>query len=995
MRLTAIKSVITWIALLCSGAALTATALAQSNAPLRGQVADESGAVIPGAHVTLVAADGKKRSVLTNANGEFTVTNVAPGLYTLRVEAKGFQSYSAEGLRLPLAAPLKITLAVAPVAAETEVKAEVPGTSVEPDQNLNAIVLDEQMIMDLLPDDESEMQDFLTALAGPAAGGASGGQGGVQFYVDGFPGGRLPPKESILQIRINQNPFSAEYARPGLGRIEIITKPGSETWHGSFGLGLRNSALDARNAFALTRPNLDQRHYSFSLSGPIIKKRLSFFLNGDQRRLNRDDIINARTLGGSLIANVPEYTQNRFFGLRLGATLTQKNTFNIGYNFHESEGVNNGGGFTLRERGSSNTNRNHTVTLAETYLINARLIHESRARLQFEESTSRANTSGVAINVLDAFSGGGAPCCPNDSKQFQLNFQDYLTSTLKKHTVRGGFQLEYERDRNYNANNFNGTFTFSSLDQYAAVIAGAHVDPNDPASPLVRPTQFTVNIGNPLIRYGQYEASWFVQDDYRMRQNLTLSFGLRHEFQNHLPDKLNFAPRFSLAWSPFKNNKTTVRTGGGIFFTRLNANLYANTLIYDGVTQQSIVIRNPPWPDPFAGNPTVEVRNTIKRVLDPTLLAPYTINFTSSIEHQFPKGITASVTHIYTRGVHFFRSRNINAPLPDTGVRPDPTQGNIYNLESSANSRYQGFMFRVDRRFSRTFALFTNYTLSWTKSDADSPQSLPADSYNLRSEWGPAFTDQRHFLFIGGSLTLPHAVRLTPFIQVASGRPFNITTGTDDNRDTVINDRPAGIHRNSDLPASLYGLIPNRCIAGCAPGGTPVLLGDFLLTHYPNGVSAVGPGQFNVNLSVSKTFGFGKRGSSQLAQNGAGPQPDGAPEGLDQAGGDAGQGGPAGGRGGRGGAGAGGRGGGGRGGFGGGGFGGGGRGGFGGGRGGRGGVGTNESSRFNVQISAQITNLLNHVNPGQYSGVLASPFFGRSNSAGPARHIDFNLRFSF
>lgn len=989
------------VIILCGFLALSSAVCAQSTAPLRGQILDDNGAVISGARVTLVGADGKKRNTTANANGEFTLPNLLPGTYTLNVEFKGFESYTEENLQVPAVSPSKITLTVAALKAETTVTADNSGINVEPDQNMSAIVLDEKMIMDLLPDNEDEMLEFLQALAGPAAGGASGGQGGAQIYIDGFPGGRLPPRESILQIRINQNPLSAEYAHPGAGRIEIITKPGTEQWHSSVGFNFRNSALDARNATALTTPDLFSRRYSFTLSGPIIKKRMSFFFNGEERAVDSDNIVNAIGLNGPIVLNTPSTNENRFLGLRVGVMLDKRNSLNFGYNYHQFERVNNGGGFTLPDRGMTTDNTNHTFTISETFVVNSRLIHETRMRWQHEINTAVARTPGVAINVLDAFNSGGATCCPSSSSQDQFDFQDYLTFTLKKHTLRGGFQLAYSNNRDSSANNFNGTYTFSSLDQYRSVLAGAHVDPADPTSPLVRPTQFTINVGNPLFRYNQYEASFFVQDDIRLLPSLTLSAGLRYEFQSHLQDKLNFAPRLGVAWTPAKDKKTVIRTGGGIFFNRLNGSLYENTVRFDGEQLQSIVIRNPIFDllNPLAANPgaTVDSSREIIRRLDPTLQAPYTIYFQSSVEHQFPWGIFGSLTHIYARGVHFFRTRNINAPLPDTLVRPDPTEGNIYELESIANSRYNGFMFRGDRRFGRNLAMFVNYTLSWTNSDADGPQSLPANSYDLHPEWGPAFTDRRHFLNITGSITLPHGFRLTPFILASSGGPFNIQTGQDDNLDTVINDRPAGINRNSDLSASLYPLIPNRCISNCGPGQTPVLLRDFLETNYPNGVRAINPGSFNVNLSVSKTFTFGK-GGSRMMQNGPGPQQDSSQaEGQDQPGPDSqGPGSQAGNQGGRGagsgrggaGAGPGGRGGGGFGGRGGGGF---------GGRGG-GGRGTNnasEGARYNVQISAQFTNLLNHVNPGPFSGVLTSPFFGLSSTAGAARHVDFSFRFSF
>jgi Carboxypeptidase regulatory-like domain len=906
---------------------IAASALsAQTVVSLRGHVVDELGAIIPGARATLIAADGKMRNAIANASGDFSIPRLPPGVYTLTVEFKGFRAYIKDGLQIPTDAPLKIVMTIAPVNAETDVKAETGGVSVEPDQNLSAIVLDERMIMDLLPDNEDDMHDFLLALAGPAAGG------GGQFYIDGFPNGRLPPREAILQIRINQNPFSAEYARPGAGRIEIITRPGNEQWRGSLGFGFSNSAFNARRANATTRPDLDQRRYTFTLSGPLIARKMSFFFNGENRTVNSENTINARTLDGPFIANAPSLIENRFFGLRTGYTINLKNTLNVGFNYQRSRRESNGGDFTLPERGATSGATNQTLTISETYLISPRLIHEIRLRYQHEVSGQTAKTQAVAINVPDAFNGGGDPCCPNKTRQDQLDFQDYLTFSYKKHSLRGGFQFEYENNRDLSASNFNGAYIFSSLDQYRAVVNNDH---------LARPTQFTINRGDPFVRHTQARSSWFVQDDIRLSQSLTVSAGLRHEFQNHLQDKINFAPRFGVAWSPFINRKTTVRTGGGVFFERLTGNLFENTLRYDGVTQRSVIIRNPSFipnftpamPDPVSGESQLEVRNNIKRLLDPKLHAPYTINFMTSVERQFSRGFVVSVTHNYMRGAHLFRTRNINAPLPDTNTRPDPAQGNLYQLEPSASSRYNGFSFRLDRRFNRSFSVITNYTLSWTNNDADSAQSLPANNYDLRAEWARAGVDRRHSLLITGPVSLKYGVYLTPFIQAHSGAPFNITTGQDDNRDTAINDRPAGILRNSDLPASLYGRLPAICAQNCGPGQTPVLLAQFLAANFPNGVRAVGSRNFTTNLSVSKAFRFGHR-AVQTARNRQGDQ------------------------------------------------------------GGPGGNG-NESNRFNLQFSAQITNLLNHVNPGPFTGVLTSPFFNRSNRVGPARSIEFNVRFGF
>jgi hypothetical protein len=941
---------------------------AQNAVVLRGQVLDELGAVVPGAKVTIISTDGKPRSVLSDGNGEFTVHDLLPGAYTLTVEFQGFQPHIENDLRLPLAiSTLKITLKIAAVSIETDVKAEAAGVSVEPDQNPDALVLDEDFI-ETLPDNEEDLREYLEMMAGPGAGGARGGQGRAQFLVDGFRGGRLPPREAILQIRINQNPFSAEYSHPGAGRVEIITKPGNNNWRGGAGLGLFNSALNARNAFAVVKPGLDQKRYSFNLSGPIIRKKMSFFANVERRGLDGSGTVRAQTLEGLFIANVPAPNESSSLSLRTDYLINQKNTFNFSYSRQSSssrnrEFLSRGGvsNFILPERGSDLESTNHTMRLGEVFLINSSLIHETRLQLQHNRRELRALTQGRAINVLDAFQGGGATCCPNRAREFSAEWQDYLTYTRRKHTVKGGIQIEYNSRRDFNASNFNGAYIFSSLDQYRRVLNGERVDPTNPESALARPAQFTINQGDPLIEYNRYEASWFIQDDVRVNQALTLSFGLRHEFQSQLTDAINFAPRLGVAWSPFKDRKTVIRAGGGIFFDRLTANLYDNVLRYDGLRQRSIIIRNPSYPDPFADNPVIDVQRMIKRTLDPNLKAPYVIDFNISVERQLPSGFVSSISYTWTKGVHQFRARNINAPLPETNARPDPAQGNLYQTEASAQSKHQRLWFRLDRRFSRTFSLFSSYTLSRTDSDADSPLALPANNYYLRPEWSRAATDRRHFIYLGGNATLPWRIRLTPYVNIASGLPFNITTGFDENRDTVINDRPLDIRRNADLSASLYSQLPDRCLSGCKIGGTPVSLRDFLTTNFPNGVWAEGPGLFNFNLSLSKSFGFGEnRGAasrdnkqSRVARNEASGGRVGKRESKGAGKIASGKGSNA------------------------------------------AGSVEREASRFNFTISAQITNLLNHVNFGQYSGVLTSPFFGRANSAGPPRQIEINLRFNF
>jgi hypothetical protein len=1035
--------------------ALTSIALAQ-NSTLRGLVLDERGDAIPNAEVTLKAKDGKERKAKSGISGDFSIPNVPAGTYSLSSAYQGFQPFLLNELKVPYSGVVSVKMAIAAVEVITDVSANSASVSTEPDQNMNAIALGDKEIENL-PDNEDDLRDFLNAMAG---GGVNGE--GANILVDGFSGGRLPPKEAIARIVFNQNPYSAEYSNAGFGRVEIITKPGYGEWRGSGSFGYRNSALDARNSFALTKPPLAQQRYDFFMGGPLLKKKLStsvFFNRQDTDGSNPTvaKILNNNLAEVPFVDNVPSTTITTFVGGRADYLINKSNTLNVNYNFRKSEVTNTefasrfGGGFgfgfggggvfggggggggggaaggssnnMLAERGSNRDNSNHNLRLTETWIINSKMIHEARLQYQRDRSNQTANTIGLAINVLDSFSSGGSPCCPNISDSDSIEYQDYLTVTLKKHTIKGGVQFENQTYHDVSGGNFNGTYTFSSLAQYGAALRALSdptapqcnpLAPSNPESAVPNPcaTQFTINRGNTLLDYSMFRGAWFITDDFRLKPSLTLSYGLRHEFQTHLADKLNFAPRAGIAWSPFKNRKTTIRGGIGIFFDRLNNGSYENTLRFNGVTQESFIIRNAIFnpnnlPIPTAGQQNSS-RGQTTRILDPDLKAPTSYNVSVSVEQQLPKNLVGTFTYFQDRGVHQFRTRNINAPYPDPTnpavlITPNPLGGIIYQFESSARSVTNRMDFGLQRRMGK-FTAFGRYSLGWMNNDSG---GVPANNYDLRAEWGRSNGDRRHNGFIGSFMNLPHGFRLNMTVNASSGAPFNITTGFDENRDGSVNDRPAGLGRNADLTPNFYSqrlfdrpiCIPGTstkfsgtsvvCVNSSGAVSNQISLREFLTKFYPNGVTAQGPGNFGVMASLSKTIGFGHRNNgSQANQNGAS--------------GEDGQ--AAGGRGGRGGAGGRGGGGGGGGRGGGGGGGGGGRGGGPGGMvmmGGPGGGGPmgfgggSESSRYNVTFTFNVTNLLNRVNYGQYSGTLGTPFFGLPSSSAPARQMDFNVRFSF
>jgi hypothetical protein len=682
----------------------------------------------------------------------------------------------------------------------------------------------------------------------------------------------------------------------------------------------------------------------------------------------------AITPEGQISANVPTATENLFLGVRADYLLNGRNSFNAGYNHWAGRitnrefaprfsiiiffrgslmGVGNGlsgfgagcmpggGDNLLPERGSDCNNSNHTLRLAETWVVNSQIVHEARLQYRREHTQLQAKNDGAAINALNSFSGGGSTCCPSDSRGDGVEYQDYLTYSHKKHTIKAGGQFRYENIRDLNATNFNGTYTFSNLDQYINALNAAN-------GAQARAEQFTINRGDPLVKFDNYVVAWFAQDDFRVRPNLTLSIGLRHEVQSHLDDKVDFAPRLGLAWSPHWSRGTVIRAGGGVFYDRLSANLYGYTQRFDGVRGQSFVIRDAPFPDPFIGDSNVEARSIKKYVFAPDLRAPYTLSFNGAVERQLPYGSIGSLTYVYNKSAHLYRTRAVNAPLPGADSRAYMTASSHYLIESSAKSEFNGLIFRLNRMLSRRLTFFSSYTLSWARDNVDGPLSAPADSNDLHAEWGRASSDRRHSFFLSGFVNLPYGLRLNTSINASSGAPFNITTGRDDNGDLALSDRPPGVGRNADLPSKLYSSLPDAliCMPGktpifspterrllCNPGGEPqAQLRDFLAAQFPNGVRAIGPGSFNVSTSFSKTFHLGKSAGPKNQDGSAGMAP-------------AGDGG--------------------------------------------------ESSRYSLDMSVNVMNMFNRVNFGQYGGVLATPFFGRPSSAGPARQLDFNLRFNF
>lgn len=918
---------------------------AQQNGSISGQVQDALGDVVAGATVTVTDASGKERTTTTGRTGEFSVTGLTPGRYKVTVFASNFALY--DNTEVDVTAGRRTELSVLLVVETVEEVVDIDtGNEVSTDaaNNLSATVLKQDEI-DALPDDPDELEAALQALAGAGAGPDGG-----QIYIDGFTGGRMPPKEAIREIRINQNPFSAEYDRLGFGRIEILTRPGSDSFRGSVSVNLRDSRLDSRNPFAANKAPAQTRSFRGNISGPVQKGKSSFFFDMSYSDEDSSRIINAQLLDPSL--NVYNYTEDvevpstRWsLSPRFDYQIGQNHTLQFRYNFSSRSAENQGvGDLTLLSRASDSKNVGHEFRFTETSILSPKTINETRFSLDFDRRDQEGDNSIPSISVGSAFSGGGAQIGLSFNRSNRWELQNYTTTSFgdaSQHAVKFGVRLRGVSISDRSESGYGGSFSFTNIDQYRDAILG-----------LAIPTSFSINTGSPEQSVSQTELGLFVTDDWRVNPALTLSFGLRYENQTNISDSLNFAPRFSFALAPAtlmgKTPKTVIRGGVGVFYSRFGENQTLQAKRFNGVNQMSLsasIFEPDPVLQPialqilqqpiFTLNGVTNVPTAAEvlallpysstvRVVAPDLQAPYMYQWTAGVERQLPFNSSMSVFYIGSRTLHVLRARNINAPICpdqidcDTAPRPFPDSGPITQFESSGINNQNRLMVTLRSSIARRFTVFGNYGYGFTKSDADGTGSFPAYSYDLTDEYGRSSGDIRHTFNLGGNISLPWDFSLRPMITANSGSPYNLIRGEDTNRDGINNERPT------------FGEVAARCT-------------ELGLTHSfcdvsgfdPNAIVprnfADGPKFFSVNLGVSKNFGFGKRAEPSGRQ--------GVPGGGGWGG--------VGGRGGRG-------------------PGGGGFGGFGG--GGR--------SPYNLSISVNFNNLLNTVNYAAPVSNLASTRFG-------------------
>jgi len=591
--------------------------------------------------------------------------------------------------------------------------------------------------------------------------------------------GGSAPKQETQFMRIINNAFTAEngWYSGQFVNTDVIQRAGMGAFHGQFAYQFKDESLNARNPFAHNKPPYQERTANFNFSGPILRNRLTWSISGNHNVRESSNTVHAITLDGPFDLGIVNPYRGRSINTNATYQISNVHSFSGGVNYNNNIRKNQDvGGFNLPERASNGKGNFHNIYMTETAVLSDKTLYRTNFNTWTSIDETTPVTDATTIDVLGALGKGGSPYRGRgENHGYFLN--NLFSHSGSKVTVKAGFDGGYRTSQSTSENNFLGTFTFSDLDAYRDGTA----------------TTYRVTRGNPRLTNHQFEMSVFEENDIKVNQRLTTMLGIRYDLQTNLSDHNNAAPRIGFAYAA--DRATVIRGGFGLYYDRL-WDWMTNTLKRsDGKQQYDIVINDALYPDPFrTGIASINLPTSV-RVKDPKLAAPYSIVSSVSVERTFKNNLFVSGRYEWRRGVHQYRSRDLNAPLPGQSDRPDPSRGNVLNLESTALATSQVYSVSVRQRFS-IFNVNGSYSYNSVYNDGDDYFGTPSDNYNIRADWGRSGQPIHQFnstvnakLFMG--------VFLTGTVSADSGYRYNITTGNDDNHDSNINDRPPGTPRNS------------------------------------------------------------------------------------------------------------------------------------------------------------------------------------------------------
>ena len=858
---------------------------AQSSAgTLRGTVTDPSGAAIAGATVIAIASTGVPGSATTNNLGAYDLRGLTPGFYEIKISARGFQDFNKQGISISAgqATSFDAELSIAIEKQHVQVSDSTPTLEVSPDKNAGAINL-KGSDLDTLSDDPDQMQQDLQALAGPATG-----PNGGQMYVNGFTAGQLPPKSSIREIKVNQNPFSAEYDSVGFGRIEILTKPGTDQLHGSGFVWSNDQALNSWSPFV--PPSSRLPYYMVLYEGDVsgsLNKRSSFSLTVSHRGIDQlslgalqDQATFQVTPGALSVANPRSRTTA---GGSVDYQLTANNTLTLNYQYWGNNEKNDGITiYALPSQGYDSITNEHQLQVTDTQIFHDTIVNEIRFQYLRDYTANTPVSTAYAVSAPSYVTTGGNTAGPSTDVQNHYEFQNYTTIVKGKHTVMFGARLRDANEWNSSLATENGSFTFASSDAYIA--AETALAQSQPVPAADYPIAFTLGVGSPAASVNLFDAGLFIQDDWQLKPNITLSAGMRFETQTGIPDHADYAPRLAIAYGIGKTKagapRSVLRGGWGIFYDRFSESDLLNAVRFNGTTQVTYNVLNPtffpniPAPAQLSGYSSLPTVDTIS----PTFHAPYTMQAAATLEQQLFHGTTLTLNYINARGVHQIYTANVNTPLPGTFDPANPqaaaypfgyNAGYIDQFQSGGIFKQNQLIVNFNGTIHKDLSLFSYYALNNAHGTTN---GLLSNYYDPALDYGRTTFDIRNRIFVGGSLTLPYGFEGTMFEVYSSGQPYNITSGLNlyGTSGTAQNARPSFTNLpvdNETVFASPWGNLYD----GSPAAGESVIPINL----------ATGTAQSYVNLGVAKTFTFGPKAetptdssdSSSSASSGSASKP--------------------------------------------------------------------------------------------------------------------------
>lgn len=789
---------------------------------LHGTVTDATGAIIPGADIQLIDTSGAVAAISrSGGDGSFAVSAPRAGSYTLVVSLAGFKTSQSQVMiaaagaatasataAQALAAPVHVTLSVAAAATNVVVSADANADLTAGDENRDTSVMTSNDLKALPIFDN----DFVTAM-GSFLDSDVAQTGGSTLLVDGVEANRVTVSASAVQeVRINQDPYSARYYSPGRGQMEIITKATADAYHGELNFYFRDSALNAQNALAPSKPFEQRRIYEGSVTGPIPHSAKSSFLVSFNRAEEDLDSVVSATLTpttadptGAFSANVPSPTRDTEFSARAAHLFGDKHSAYMQYSYQDWTGQNQGvGGQTLAAAGYNNFFQEHDFVTHVDSTLSAETLNQISLVGEHWSSRNVDTAEGPRISLAGDYTGGSAQ---SDSlaTEYNVRLSDVLTWTHGKHLVKWGVNVPHMSRRAYDdETNELGTYTFAPTLAADGVTVDATTFQNYAAS---LPSGFSQNSGQTHFIYHQQEAGAFVQDQYKFNDRLSVTPGLRYDWENFLASRrLGFSPRVSFAWVVDQNSKTVLRGGGGIYYDRFGGGPLLDLARYENAARRSVILSLDPATLPATG--CVSITDCVDVSTLPPALAqlmqnakiPYQIHYGLSIERQLGERASGTVSVYSMRGEDMFRSIDINSPTPESNytLRPNPEYGRIRQMQPEGV--YVGNALDVSYRgmWNKYFSGFGRYTWAHYESNTGGISWFPENQLDPGEEWSNSGFDRRQRLGMYAIFDQKSLLNLGAGIFANSGSPWTELTGTDPYGDGLFNARPDGVGRNSE-----------------------------------------------------------------------------------------------------------------------------------------------------------------------------------------------------